>query len=143
MPAACGVSLGRGRDGVLCVVGDGSAMYSCQSLWTAARRRLPVLFAVLANGRYQILKDNLMIAKGRAAETGHFVGIDLGDPAVDFVALATSMGVPATRVVGPGIVSASLKKRWSSAWQKYCERNSSCVQMICAPCLAARSISAL
>src|SRR4051794_5250967 len=43
-------------------------------------------------------------------------------------------------VLGPGIVSATLKKRWSSTWQKYCERYISCVQMICAPPLAARSI---
>ena len=37
---------------------------------------------------------------------------------------------PNASVLGPGIVSASLKKRWSSTWQKYCERNSSCVQTI-------------
>src|SRR3954463_16739310 len=42
-------------------------------------------------------------------------------------------------VLGPGIVSASLKKRWSSTWQKYCEVNSSCVQRICPPCFAACS----
>src|SRR3954451_19248292 len=43
-------------------------------------------------------------------------------------------------VLGPGMVSATLKKRWSSTWQKYCERYISCVQMICAPALAARSM---
>src|SRR5688500_7709577 len=42
-------------------------------------------------------------------------------------------------VLGPGMVSASLKKRWSSDWQKYWEPKSSWVQMICAPCLAACS----
>ena len=45
-------------------------------------------------------------------------------------------------VVGPGIRSASLKFSWSSLWQKYWERNSSWVQMICAPWRAARSTSA-
>ena len=54
--AACGVSLGRGREPVLCVVGDGSAMYSPQALWTAARERLPVLFAVVNNQQYAIIK---------------------------------------------------------------------------------------
>src|ERR1043165_4145137 len=44
-------------------------------------------------------------------------------------------------VVGPAIFSASLKCSWSSTWQKYCERKSSCVQMICAPCFAAFSTS--
>src|SRR5918994_3721640 len=42
-------------------------------------------------------------------------------------------------VEGPGIVSASAKKRWSSTWQKYCERNSSWVQKILAPFLSAFS----
>src|SRR2546421_11477054 len=46
-------------------------------------------------------------------------------------------------VLGPGMVSASLKNRWSSTWQKYCDRNSSCVQIIRAPPLAARSTRAI
>src|SRR6266480_1441929 len=45
-------------------------------------------------------------------------------------------------VVGPGMVSASLKYLWSSSWQKYWERKSSCVQMIFAPDFAARSTAA-
>src|ERR1039458_1242501 len=45
-------------------------------------------------------------------------------------------------VVGPGIFSASLKFLWSSLWQKYCERKSSCVQIIFAPDFAARSARA-
>src|SRR5688572_2971530 len=43
-------------------------------------------------------------------------------------------------VLGPGIVSANLKNRWSSTWQKYWLPNSSCVQMTFAPCLAACSM---
>src|ERR1044072_3430652 len=45
-------------------------------------------------------------------------------------------------VLGPGIFSARLKYLWSSSWQKYWERNSSWVQMIFAPCFAARSAAA-
>src|SRR5688500_18534440 len=45
-------------------------------------------------------------------------------------------------VDGPGIDSASAKKRWSSTWQKYCERNSTCVQKILAPFFSACSASA-
>jgi benzoylformate decarboxylase len=97
MPAACGVSLGRDRGPVLCVVGDGSAMYSPQALWTAAREGLPVVFAVVDNGQYRILKDYLRGMGGVSATSGRFVGMDL-EPRVDFVALARSMAVPATRV---------------------------------------------
>src|SRR5579863_696193 len=45
-------------------------------------------------------------------------------------------------VLGPGMRSASLKYLWSSLWQKYCERKSSCVQMMFAPAFAARSAAA-
>lgn len=98
MPAACGVSLAHGREPVLCVVGDGSAMYSPQALWTAAAEGLPVVFAVVNNREYKILKGYLTGMGGDAARTGNLVGLDLADPPVDFVALATSMGVPGTRV---------------------------------------------
>ncbi len=98
MPAALGVSLALDRAPVLCVVGDGSAMYSPQALWTAARERLPVVFAVVDNGQYLILKNNLRGMAATSVETGRFVAMDLDDPALDFVALAAAMGVPATTV---------------------------------------------
>jgi benzoylformate decarboxylase len=97
MPAACGVALARDGAPVLCVVGDGSAMYSPQALWTAAREGLPVVFAVVDNGQYRILKDYLRGMGGVSARTGTFVAMDL-DPRVDFVGLATSMGVRSTPI---------------------------------------------
>jgi benzoylformate decarboxylase len=111
MPAALGVSLGYDRAPVLCVVGDGSAMYSPQALWTAARERLPVVFAVVNNRQYLILKGYLKGMGGDAARTGNLVGMDLDDPPVDYVALARSMGVEATLVesahdVGSAVASA-------------------------------------
>jgi benzoylformate decarboxylase len=98
MPAACGVSLAHGGAPVLCVVGDGSAMYSPQALWTAAAEGLPVVFAVVNNRQYKILKGYLAGMGGAAVRTGRFVGLDLDDPPVDFVALATAMAVDATRI---------------------------------------------
>ncbi len=98
MPAACGVSLGSDRSPVLCVVGDGSAMYSPQALWTAAAEQLPVVFAVVNNRQYKILKGYLRGMGGSAARTGRYIGMDLDDPPVDFVALARSMAVEATVV---------------------------------------------
>lgn len=109
MPAACGVSLGSGREPVLCVVGDGSAMYSPQALWTAVREQLPVIFAVVNNRQYLILKSYLRGMEGETARSGTFVGMDLVDPPVDFVALATSMGVPATLVERAGDVGDAVQ----------------------------------
>lgn len=105
MPAACGVSLGAGREPVLSVVGDGSAMYSPQALWTAAHEDLPVIFAVVNNRQYLILKNYLRGMEGETARSGTFVGMDLVDPPVDFVGLAASMGVPATLVERAGDVA--------------------------------------
>jgi benzoylformate decarboxylase len=98
MPAALGVSLGHDRAPVLCVVGDGSAMYSPQALWTAANQQLPVVFAVVNNRQYLILKNNLRQMGGESTERGRFVAMDIDRPAIDYVALAGSMGVDATLV---------------------------------------------
>lgn len=104
MPAALGVSLARDRSPVLCIVGDGSAMYSPQALWTAAHERLPVLFVVPNNCEYLILKWALQGMGGETARTGNAVGMDLDDPPIDYVRLAESMGVSAHRVTTPGEV---------------------------------------
>jgi benzoylformate decarboxylase len=109
MPAACGVSLARHGAPVLCAVGDGSAMYSPQALWTAAREGLPVVFAVVNNRQYRILKDNLRGMGGDSTRTGRFVAMDLVDPPVDYVALAQSMGVEATLVERAGDIGDAVR----------------------------------
>jgi benzoylformate decarboxylase len=98
MPAALGVKLARPDMPVLCAVGDGSAMYAIQSLWTAAHAGIPVVFAVLNNRQYKILKDNLATSGGKTAQTGTYVAMDLDDPPVDYVGLAQAMGLDATLV---------------------------------------------
>ena len=98
MPAAVGVALALDNEPVLCVVGDGSAMYSPQALWTAANQKAPVVFAVVDNRQYLILKRALDGRKDEASRRGAYVGMDIDDPPVDFVAVAQSMGVPAQRV---------------------------------------------
>jgi len=108
MPAACGVSLARDRSPVLCVVGDGSSMYSPQALWTAAREELPVVFAVVDNGQYRILKDYLRGMGGVSARTGEFVAMDL-EPRVDHVGLAESMGVRATPIASTADVGDAVR----------------------------------
>lgn len=104
MPAALGASLGGGRSPVLCIVGDGSAMYSPQALWTAAHERLPVVFAVVNNRQYLILKNALRQRDGAAARNDRFIGMDVVEPPVDYLALASSMGVASTLVKRAGDV---------------------------------------
>jgi benzoylformate decarboxylase len=114
MPAAAGDSLGFDRAPVLCVVGDGSAMYSPQALWTVARERLPVVFAVVNNRQYLILKNALRTMDGDSVANQRFVGMDIVDPPVDFVALARSMGVSATLVERTGDVGDAVRAAWDA-----------------------------
>ena len=100
MPAAVGCSLGLGREPVVCLVGDGAAMYSPQALWTAAHEKLPVTFVVMNNREYNVLKNFMRSQSGYiSARTNNFIGMDLRSPTIDYVALAASMGVPACRIM--------------------------------------------
>ena len=99
MPAAVGFSLGIDRAPVVSIVGDGAALYSPQALWTAAHERLPVTFVVINNREYNILKRFMRSQPHYAsARANRFIAMDIIDPAVDFMALAASMGVPAQRI---------------------------------------------
>jgi acetolactate synthase I/II/III large subunit len=82
---------------VIGIQADGSAMYTISALWTYAREQLDVTTIVCNNGSYAILQHEL--SRVGAASDGKRAAqlLDLGGPDLDFVALATGMGVPATR----------------------------------------------
>jgi benzoylformate decarboxylase len=98
LPAALGVKLALPDRPVVALVGDGSAMYTNQALWTAARESLAVVYVIFNNGSYRILKQRTLALKGFSAEDDRYVGMDLDRPAIDFVGLARSLGVPGERV---------------------------------------------
>ncbi len=98
---ALGVKLAWPDRPVLALVGDGASLYGIQGLWTAARYRIPVTFVLCNNGQYRILKDGARMLKLPAALDGRYLGMDLTDPPIDFVALAQSLGVEAVRVDEP------------------------------------------
>jgi benzoylformate decarboxylase len=99
MPAAVGCSLGLDRGPVVCLVGDGAALYSPQALWTAAHEALPVTFVVMNNREYNVLKAFMKAQTGYAsARRNRFVAMEVDRPAIDFLALAQSMGVPARTI---------------------------------------------
>lgn len=104
-PAAIGGSVGlatTGRSGsaarVLAVSGDGSAMYSISELATAKQHNVPVTWLIVDDGGYGILREYMIDAFGKATAT------ELARP--DFVKLAESFGVPATRVEPQGVGDA-------------------------------------
>jgi benzoylformate decarboxylase len=99
MPAAVGCSLGLGREPVVCLVGDGAALYSPQALWTAAHEKLPVTFVVMNNREYNVLKNFMKAQAGYlSARSNRFIAMDIDQPSIDYLALARSMGIPARRI---------------------------------------------
>ena len=108
MPAAVGIALARSSaQRVIGIFGDGSAMYSIQSLWSAADLRLPVTFIIVNNGGYAALSEF----------SSHFnmtklVGTEL--PGIDFVGLARAMGCEGVRVDRPDHLAATLRDAMQS-----------------------------
>ncbi|SDI40008.1 MULTISPECIES: thiamine pyrophosphate-binding protein [Bradyrhizobium] len=117
LPASVGVSLANPDRPVVCYSGDGSSMYSIQSLWTAANQNLPLTFVIVNNGGYRIIKQRLLAFHG----DDHYVGMDFKDPPVDFTALAKSMGLEATRVTDPTQLKSVLSSAFSRPGAKLIE----------------------
>lgn len=114
MPAAIGVSLARDHTPVLCVVGDGSAMFSPQALWSAAHEEVPVVFVVLNNLEYGILKDFMLNQPQYNARQHGFLAMDISNPKIDFQSLAKSMGVEASFVSSHQEISDAVEAALSS-----------------------------
>ena len=94
LPASIGVKIALPDRPVIALVGDGSAMYTIQSLWTAARYKIGVVFVIFNNTSYRILKQRLFAQRGYAAQLDSYVGMELNAPAIDYVGLARAMGIP-------------------------------------------------
>ncbi len=91
LPAAVGVALARPGRKVIGLLGDGSAMYAIQGLWSAAELKLPVAFVVVNNSSYRALEEF-----GRHFDIGVLPGVKL--PHIDFCGLAAAQGVKSMRV---------------------------------------------
>jgi benzoylformate decarboxylase len=113
LPAVVGVKLALPQRPVVGLIGEGSAMYAIQGLWTAAHYDLSVVFVICNNAQYRILKSGLLAFRSEPAKQGKFVGMDLVQPEIDFVALAESLGVVAERVTQPKEVGPALQQALS------------------------------
>ena len=84
MPAALGITLAKPHEKIIAIIGDGSAMYSIQALWSAAQLKLPITFVILNNRRYAALQEF-------APQFGYAHGEQIKSadlPGIDFVAIA-------------------------------------------------------
>lgn len=109
LPAAVGIAMARSDERVIALIGDGSAMYSIQALFTASRLGLPLSVLVIANRRYEALESF-----GRHFGMGKVEGTDLSG--LDFCALAAGHGMAARRAETLEELDSAL--HWSFAAEK-------------------------
>jgi benzoylformate decarboxylase len=128
LPAAIGVKLALPDRPVVALIGDGSAMYTIQGLWTAARENLRMVFVVINNYSYRILKQRTNAMKGLAAQADNYVAMDLDKPRVDFVSVARGLGLTAHKATtlsdlgdlltqalatdGPTLIDVEVDRSW-------------------------------
>jgi benzoylformate decarboxylase len=103
LPAAVGMALGRPGSRIVCLIGDGSAMYSIQALWTAAQRKLPLTVVVVNNSGYGAMRSFSQVMQVR-----NVPGLEL--PGIDFVKVAEGMGCDAVRVAKSSDLAGALKR---------------------------------
>jgi acetolactate synthase-1/2/3 large subunit len=109
LPVATGAAIAAPDRPVLSLEGDGSAMYTIQSLWTQARERLDVTTVILANRSYAILEFELARVGAHGGEASRDL-LEIGRPDLDFVAIAGSMGVPGRRAEDAREFTAALQE---------------------------------
>jgi benzoylformate decarboxylase len=110
LPGALGVKLAHPDRPVVALSGDGSAMYSIQALWTAAHHDLAVVFVILNNREYRILKHNMDTYRQRfgAKPDRGYPNMDLAGPDLGFVDLARGLGVDGERITEPDALGPAL-----------------------------------
>jgi len=106
VPAAVGIQMAQPDRPVTTIVGDGSAMYSVQALWTAAHHKLPMTYVICNNGGYRIIKQRLKSFHG----DDNFIGMDFQDPPLDWLSLAKGLGMNAIRVSDPAEIGDVLRE---------------------------------
>lgn len=110
LPAAVGVCLANPAQRVIALIGDGSAMYALQALWSAAQLKLPVAVLILRNRKYGALDEFARIFG--FAEGEKVVGTEL--PGIDFVGMAAAQGVRGVRAATPAELERTLEGAFSS-----------------------------
>ena len=116
LAGAIGVQIAHPERPVAAISGDGSAMYSIQALWTAAHHRLPILFVILSNREYRVLKHNMDIYRRRydAQSNRPYPHMDLDEPALGFVEMAQGMGVDGVQIAEPEQIAPAARQALAS-----------------------------
>ena len=116
LSGALGTQVAHPDRPVVCISGDGSAMYSIQALWTASHHELPIVFVILANREYRVLKHNLDTYRQRfgALSNQGYPHMDLGGPQLGFLDMARGMGVAGTLVTKGADLAGAVRSAFAS-----------------------------
>ena len=116
LPSAIGTKLANLDRPVLCLSGDGSSLYTIQALWTASHHRIPVVFVIINNQVYRVLKYNMnrFRVEAKVTDRSGYPHLDLTDPAMDFVSIAAGFGVTAKRISDPAEVGPAISEAFAS-----------------------------
>ncbi|MGY1804233.1 acetolactate synthase large subunit [Blastococcus sp. SYSU D00922] len=110
LPMALGAAIACPDRPVIGIQADGSAMYTISALWSYAREQVDVTTIICDNGSYAILEHELQKVGAQSEGERARKLLDLGGPGLDFVALATGMGVPAARATTAEELAEQLQK---------------------------------
>ena len=110
--AGIGVKMARTDDPVVSVVGDGTAMYTIQGLWSAAHYDVPLVLVVMNNREYAACKRGVARVVSGGGE--RYVGMDLTDPKIDFLGLSRSLGVEARSAASPDELTSAVSEALAS-----------------------------
>lgn len=83
LAASVGAAIAKPERQIVAIIGDGSALYASEAMWTAAHRATKILLVVLSNRRYATLNE----AAGRIAG-GALESFTIEPPVLDFSGLA-------------------------------------------------------
>jgi len=109
MANAIGMALGNPKRKVIAVVGDGSAMWGIQALWTAAHYNIPVTFVISSNASYRMLNRGKIIFLGPHVKDKKMPGVEFDTPRIDFAKMAEAMSVMARKVERPDELRSALE----------------------------------
>jgi acetolactate synthase-1/2/3 large subunit len=108
LPLAVGAAIACPGRKVVALVGDGSAMYTVQALWTQAQQALDIVTVIYANDGYRILEAEFTHRTGGASSSLAF-----GTSSIDWVGLAQSLGVAACRTTTADELVEALRRATS------------------------------
>jgi benzoylformate decarboxylase len=116
MPGGIGTKLAHPDKPVIALSGDGSSMYSIQALWSASHHEIPVVYIILHNRTYRVLKLNMDIYRKRWGLGGErpYPHMDLTNPEFGYVDIARGYGMEAQQISKPGDLAGALQTALSS-----------------------------